>query len=201
MVTTQRIDWSTPSPWLKTVATLLPLWLVALAVMGEGFPAPPVSIEAASVFFLLAVALSILLLWQRWMTIELLLYTFLPLAFVFGFDEISTAYKSPFILLCTLVLSVGLIGYQHSTTTWWRAFAGACQSCQLSKSWQLFILVAAAVVCLALAWHAMSNYWQVVAALNYGHCFPDAADCGQLAGHAPPWWALFFGAFQPWQLG
>lgn len=178
MVTTQRIDWSTPSPWLKTAATLLPLWLVALAVMGEGFPEPPVSIEAAGVFFLLAVGLSILLLWQRWMTVELLLYTFLPLAFMFAFDEISTAYKTPFILLCTLILTVGLIGYQHSTTTWWRVFS----------------LVAAAVVCLALAWHAMSNYWQVVAALNYGDCFPDAADCGQLAGHAPPWWALFFGA-------
>lgn len=177
MIATHKLSWTTPAPWLKTVTTLVPLWLVGLAVMGEGFPAPPLSIEVASIFFLLAVGLSILLLWQRWMPVELLLYSFLPLAFMFAFDEISTAYKTPFILLCTLVLTVGIIGYQYSTNTWWRAFS----------------LLAAAVVSLALAWHAMSNYWQVVAGLHYGDCFPDAANCGRLAGVAPPWWALFFG--------
>lgn len=177
MVTAYTIDWRAPSPWVKTAATLLPLWLVALAVMAEGFPAPPVSIEAASIFFLLAIALSILLLWQRWMQVELLLYTFLPLAFVYGFDEISTAYKTPFILLCTLVLSMGLVIYQGHRGTWWR----------------VWVLLAAAAVALGLAWHAAASYWQMTGALGYTRCFPGAVGCPPLGDQAKPWWTLFFG--------
>lgn len=163
--------------WSKILASLFPLWLTAIAVTAEGFPRPPVSIETAITCVVLAVVISMLLLWQRWVTIELVLYSFIPLAYVVILDEISTAYKTPFILLCTLVLSMGLVVYQGNRGTWWR----------------VLVLLAAAAIGLGLAWHAAASYWQMTSALGYTRCFPGAVGCPALGDQARPWWALFFG--------
>ena len=160
---------------LANAAGLLPLWLVALAITVEGFPRPPISLPVAVLALALAIGISLLALWKRWMTVDLVLVSFFPLALLGPFDEISTAYKTPFILLCALVLTAGILLYQRSQTVRWR--------------W--LILLAAAGVTWLLAWHAALNYWQMVADLGYERCLPDAAGCAPLAGRGSPWWALF----------
>ena len=103
------------------------------------------------------------------------LVSFFPLLLLPVFDEISTAYKTPFILLCALVLTAGILLYQRSRALRWR--------------W--LILLAAAGLTWLLAWHATLNYWQMVADLGYERCLPDASGCAPLAGRGRPWWALF----------
>lgn len=167
----------TPRPWSITLANLLPLWCFSFAIMAEGFPSPLIPIELAAAALVLAVAASLGLLWKRWLTIELLLYNLCPLLLLSTFDEISTHYKTPFIILCALSLTVGGIVYQAS------------RSARLGRG---LILLATAVVTLGLAWHATSNFWEMASALGYGHCFPDAYGCAPLTGQAMPWWVVFF---------
>jgi hypothetical protein len=161
---------------VATLANLLPLWLLSLAIMREGFPQPPVSLELAVTAFVLAIAVSILLLWKGWLTFDLLLYTLFPFILLFTFDEIDTSYKSPFILLCALILSIGFIGAQRSGS-----FA--------VRSLILFLVIMTTWV---LAAHAAQNYWQMVGDLGYGECFPGTQGCPPLTGKETPWWALFF---------
>jgi hypothetical protein len=160
---------------LAHAASLLPLWLVALAITVEGFPRPPISLPVAMLALVLAMGFSLVALWKRWMTVELVLVSFFPLLLLRTFDEISTTYKTPFILLCALVLTAGILLYQRSRALRWR--------------W--LILLAAAGLTWLLAWHATFNYWQMVADLGYERCLPDAAGCAPLAGRGRPWWALF----------
>lgn len=167
-----------PLSWPPTLASLLPLWLLALAVTAEGFPTPPISIELATISLGLAICVGIVLLWKGRMTLGLLLYSLLPFLFLPTFDEISTAYKTPFILLCTLILTAGIVGHLSSPSR------------NLGR-W--LILLSAAVVTLALAHHATSNFWDMVGDLGYVRCFPDAHGCAPLTGQETPWWILFFG--------
>jgi len=160
---------------LANAAGLLPLWLVALAITVEGFPRPPISLPVAALALALAVAVSLAALWKRWMTVELALVSFFPLLLLPIFDEISTAYKTPFILLCALVLSAGILLYQRS---------------RARRRWRWLILLAAAGLAWLLAWHVTLNYWQMAADLGYERCLPDAAGCPSLAGRGQPWWAL-----------
>jgi hypothetical protein len=144
--------------------------------MTEGFPRPPISIELAIISFVLAITVSIVLLWKRWMTIELILYSLFPFHLLYTFDEISTTYKTPFIILCTLSLTVGIVGYQHNRSAWWR--------------W--LILLFTAIVTWMMAWHAAFSFWQMASDLGYIRCFPDAHGCALLTGQETPWWILFF---------
>lgn len=170
--------YQTPSHfWGKTLAPLLPLWLLSFAIMAEGFPPPPISIEIAAIALALAIVVSLGLLWKRWMTIELVLYNLRPLFLLSTFDEISTAYKTPFILLCALSLTLGGIGYQTGRST---------------RFGRGLILLVAALATLALAWHATTNFWEMASELGYVQCFPDAHGCPPLNGQAAPWWVLFF---------
>jgi hypothetical protein len=168
--------WTKSLSWSPTLVSLLPLWLVSFAVMAEGFPRPPISIELATFSLALAIFLGILLLWKGWLTVELLLYSFLPFLLLPGFDEISTTYKTPFIMLCALILTVGMIGYQLS---------------HWARPARLLILLFAAVVTLAMAGHATSSFWAMVSDLGYVRCFPDAHGCAPLTGEETPWWVLF----------
>jgi hypothetical protein len=161
---------------MAILATLLPLWLLSVAIMTEGFPRPPISIELAITSFVLAITISILLLWKRWMTIELLLYSLFPFLLLSSFDEISTTYKTPFIILCALLLTAGIVGYQRSRSVRWR--------------W--LILLAATVVTLVMAWHAAFSFWHMAEDLGYVRCFPDYQGCAPLTGRETPWWILFF---------
>jgi len=177
MENVKEIRWADPRSWSATLASLLPLWLLSFAIMAEGFPRPPVSVALAITSFVLAIAVSIVLFWKRWMTIELILYSLVPLVLLITFDEISTTYKSPFIILCTLLLTAGLVGYQRNR----------------SARWRWLILVSIAVVTLVMASHAASSFWQMAGDLGYGECFPDAQGCAPLTGQETPWWTLFFG--------
>jgi len=155
---------------------VLPLWLVALATTAEGFPRPPVSVEIAGVALTLAVLVSLVLLWKRWLTVELLVYSFAPLALVVLLDEISTAYKTPFIFASALVLTIGAVIYQRSG--WPRWLRG-------------LILLAFAAAMLLLAAHAASAFWTMASDRGYDRCFPDQHGCPPLTDDATPWWLLY----------
>jgi hypothetical protein len=92
------------------------------------------------------------------------------------FDEISTSYKTPFILLCALLLSTGMVLAQRSSSMTWR--------------WIILLFVFAGTW--ALASHAVQNYWHMVDDLGYIECMPDYQGCAPLTGNETPWWVLFF---------
>jgi len=177
MGTINKIRLPLEDSWFATLACLLPLWLLSLSITVEGFPNPPISGELAVAAFWLAIATSIILLWRRWLEVDLLLYTFLPFALLVMFDEISTAYKSPFILICAFILSVGIVAAKHSSV--------------LAQRWMLLLLTAVATWMLAS--HAARDYWDMVGNLVFGDCFPYTKGCPPLAGTETPWWVLFFG--------
>ena len=178
MKTIEYVRWADPPLWKATLANLLPLWLLSFVFTAEGFPPPPISIELAATAFVLAIAVSLVLLWLRWLTPELLLYSFFPLILLFLFDEISTSYKTPFILLCALLLTTGIVGYQLSL-----------YKDSVGLGWLILLVVAIAIWMLAS--HAVQNYWQMVGDLGYG-CIPDTQGCAPLTGKETPWWVLFF---------
>lgn len=161
---------------MASLVSLLPLWLVSLAVTTEGFPRPPISPPLAIGALVSAVVISFAALLKGWMTVELLLVSFFPLMLLPIFDEISTAYKTPFILLCALVMTAGILLYRRSCPGPWR--------------W--LILLAATGATWLLAQHLALNYWQMAADLDYVHCLPDAAGCPPLAGRGIVWWRLVF---------
>jgi len=165
-----------PRSWSQTLASLLPLWLLALAISVEGFPRPPVSPPVAISSFFLSIFLAMLLLWRKWIPAGMVLYYSLLFVFLVGFDEISTTYKTPFLFVCALLMSAGIIYYQRSRTT--------------RARW--VILVTAACISLLVAGHAVDKFWQMTAELGYVRCFPDAAGCPPLDGRGHPWWWLLF---------
>jgi hypothetical protein len=173
-----RIRMAQPRSWSTTLASMLPLWLLSLSIMVEGFPPPPISGEVAIAAFVTTIVLSILLTWKRWMTIELLLYSLSPFRFLVAFDEISTRYKSGFIVVCAVILTSGVVGYQRG---------------RLSRALRWPILLAAATLAFFAARHFSNSFWGMVSDLGvYERCFPDAPGCPPLAGIGAPWWALVF---------
>jgi hypothetical protein len=92
------------------------------------------------------------------------------------FEEISTTYKSPFILLCALILSIGIIGAKRSNS--------------VTVRWLLLLLLA--VITWVLASHAAQSYWRMVDGLGFPfECMPDTQNC-PLPGNLSPWWVLIF---------
>ena len=53
---------ASPRAWRTTLVSLLPFWLLSIAVMAEGFPRPPVPIRLAYASFVLAILTVMLLL-------------------------------------------------------------------------------------------------------------------------------------------
>ena len=174
----KKLRYANEDSWLATFASLLPLWLWSLAISVEGFPSPPIPVEVGIAFFGLAIALSILLIWKRWLSPDVLLVSLVPFVFIYNFDEISTRYKTPFILLCALILSIGMVIAQRSDS--------------LTVRWLSLLFVTVAV--LVLSSNAARNYWHMAGELGpfeFG-CFPDAYGCPPLTGNETPWWVLFF---------
>jgi hypothetical protein len=180
METIKKIGWADLGSWWATLASLFPLWLISLAVMSEGFPKPFLSPGLALSALILALAVSVVLLWKVWLTFELLLYSLFPFILLFLFDEISTRYKTPFILLCALLLTIGIIGYQRSLS-----------KDSIKVGWLILLVVF--VGTWILAFHAAQNYWHLAGDFC-GACFPDGSGQNDLAftGHEAPWWILFF---------
>jgi hypothetical protein len=145
--------------------------------MVEGFPPPPISGEVAVAAFVTAIVASIVLTCKRWMTIELVLYSLYPLLLLYAFDEISTAYRTPFIVVCALILTAGAVGYRRGHS---------------SRPVRCLILLAAVIVTSLAAFHSAGSFWAMASDLGYERCFPDAHGCAPLAGRGTPWWVLVF---------
>lgn len=166
-----------PHAGISLLANLLPVWLCSLAITVEGFPRPPISPEVAIGAFIGALAIGVLLIWRGWATVEVVLYSLFPLLLLAPFDEISTAYKTPFIALCALILTAGIMVYQRA---------------RVARGQRLLILLVFAAATYALAYHAIFNFWEMATQLGYYRCFPDAHGCPPLPSQAPSWLALFF---------
>ena len=178
METIKKTPWFPEDSWLATFASLLPLWLFSLAITVEGFPAPPIPVEVGIASFWLAIAVGIVLLWKSWLSPDVALVSLIPFVIIFNFDEISTRYKTPFILFCALILSIGTVIAQRNGS--------------VTIRWLTLLFVVVAV--LVLSSNAAQNYWQMAVELgpfDFG-CFPDAQGCPPLTGNETPWWALFF---------
>jgi hypothetical protein len=172
-----KIRWAAQDSWMAILATLLPLWLLSFTIMVEGFPNPPISLAMAIVAFVLAIAISIVLLRVCWLTLDLILYSLFPFVFLFVFDEISTSYKTPFILVCALILSIAMVGAQRSSSE--------------NLRWRIWLVIN--ILIWVLASHALERYWDMVDNLVFfGDCFPYTKGCLPLAGNETPWWVLFF---------
>jgi hypothetical protein len=167
--------WAPEDSWLAILASLLPLFMLSMAVMVEGFPDPPISPALAVTAFVLAIVTGIDQLRRGWLEIDLLLYSLIPFTLLVMFDEISTSYKTPFILVCALILSAGIIGAQRSKSVTLRCLT------------LLFFVV----LTWALATRAVQNYWHMVDNLVFGECFPYAQGCPPLSGDETKWWVLF----------
>lgn len=176
METIKNARWAASDSWIAAIASLLPLWLLSIAILVEGFPRPPISLELAVSAFALAIAVSIVLLWRKWLTPELILYSLFPVILLVIFDEIATNYKTPFILVCGLILTTGIIGAKRSNSA--------------TVRWLILLCIAAATG--VLASHAVQNYWHMVDDLVFGECFPYTRDCPPLSGNETAWWVLFF---------
>jgi len=175
MKTMAYIRWADPPVWQATLANSLPLWMLSFALL----PYPPLFSEMpAGIFFVIFIAVIILLLWLRWFTPELILYTFWSIIPVFIFDEMSARYETYFILLCVLILTLGIFGYQLSL-----------HKGTLGAAWLILLVFFIGTWMLAL--HANQNYWQMVGELGYG-CATGMPDCILMPDNATPGWILFF---------
>lgn len=174
MKTIAYLRWADPPLWKATLANLLPLWLLCLAI----FP-PSIFEKLTGIFFALSIVVIILLLWFRWFTPELIFYSFFPIIAFFIFEEISPSYKTPFILFCTLLLSIGIFGYRLSLHKY-----------SVGLAWLILFVVF--IGTWMLASNANQNYRQMVGDLGYG-CDPYMCCCpAPLPANATPWWVLFF---------
>ena len=174
MKTIAYIRWADPPLWMATLADLLPLWLLSLAILPSSLSA-----KLAGMLFLLSIAVMILLLWLRWFTFDLIFYSFFPIIPLFIFEEISPGYQTPIILFCMLLLTMGIVGYRVSL-----------HKDVLGLGWLILLFVF--IGTWMLASNANRNYWQMIVDLGYG-CDPFNSGCPfALPANPTPWWALFF---------
>jgi hypothetical protein len=175
MKTIAYIRRADPPVWQATLANSLPLWLLSSLLL----PSLPFSAAIGYLISLTFIALIVFLLWLGWYTPELILYSLCPIILLFLFEEVSPAYKTSFILFCTLLLTAGITGYRFS----------------LHKDvlgWGWLVLVVAFIGTWVLASNADQNYWQMIADLGYG-CDPYSPGCpAPVPAHGTPWWVLFF---------
>jgi hypothetical protein len=47
----KKIRWGSEDSWIATLASLLPFWLLSVAIMAEGFPKPLIPRELAAPIF------------------------------------------------------------------------------------------------------------------------------------------------------
>ncbi len=145
MKTIPKIEWEELGSWRATLASLLPLWLFFIFytnISGSFFEI----LEMIALYLIIPVCIVSLL--KGWMTFDLLLYSFLPIAILFLFDEIDWSYRISILLFCTLILTVGIVGYQRSLN-----------KNSVTLAWLILLLTAIATWIFAS--HAVQNYWQM----------------------------------------
>lgn len=167
------IRWADPPLWWVTLANLLPLWSLSFLLLPL-----PVSWKFGEISCVLYIAATVLLLWLRWFTPELIIYSFFPIILSAIFDEMSPSYEIQFILLCTLLMSIGIFGYRLSL-----------HKDYIGLGWLLLLLFF--VGTWMVASHANQNYWQMLSDLGYT-CVPETQGCTPLTGNETPSWVLFF---------
>ena len=136
------IRWADPPLWLITFASLLPLWLLSFAFTARSY-------ELAVILLVLTGAVCIILLWLGWFTPELILYSLFLFTTLFIFEELPVLYKTTFRLSCTLILTIGIVGYRISL-----------HRDAISLAWLILLVVF--IGTWFLASHAGQNYWQMV---------------------------------------
>ena len=145
MKTMPEIEWEELGSWKATIASLLPLWLFFFAYTNlSGSILEILEIIA----FSLIIPVCIVSLLKGWMTFDLLLYSFLPIPILFLFDEIDWSFRISILLFCTLILTVGIVGYQRSLN-----------KDSVTLAWLSLLL--AAVAAWIFASHAVQNYWKM----------------------------------------
>ena len=145
MKTMPKIEWEEMGSWRATLASLLPLWLFFFFYTQISGPILEI-LEIIALFLIIPVC--ILSLWKGWMTFDLFLYSFFPIAILFLFDEIDWNYRTSILLFCTLILTVGIVGYQRSLN-----------KDSVTLAWLSLLL--AAIAAWIFASHAVQNYWQM----------------------------------------
>jgi hypothetical protein len=111
MKTMPKIEWEELGSWKATIASLLPLWLFFFAFTNMSGSILEI-LETIAFFLIIPVCIVSLL--KGWMTFDLLPYSFLPMFIQFFFDDIDSSCKLLLKLLCTLTLTLGIVGYQRS---------------------------------------------------------------------------------------
>jgi hypothetical protein len=145
MKTMQKIEWEELGSWKATLASLLPLWLFFFAFTNISDSSLEI-LEIIAFYLILPVCIVSLL--KGWMTFELLLYSFFPIPIMFLFDEMDWSYRISILLFCTLILTVGIVGYQRSLN-----------KDSVTLAWLILLLTAIATWIFAS--HAVQNYWQM----------------------------------------
>ena len=145
MKTVPKIEWEEMGSWRATLASLLPLWLFFFFYTNISGSILEI-LEIIALFLIIPVY--IVSLWKGWMTFDLLLYSFFPIAILFLFDEMDWSYRVSILLFCTLILTVGIVGYQRSLN-----------KDSVTLAWLSLLL--AAVAAWIFASHAVQNYWQM----------------------------------------
>ena len=111
------------------------------------------------------------------MTFEILLYCLFPFLLMIPLDETSMAYRVTLILACTVLLSMGIVGYHISLNR-----------DRIGLAWLILLLVFMGTWFFAS--HANQNYWQMAVDLGYNAC--DNEGCVALTPTGTSWWILFF---------
>jgi len=145
MKTMPKIEREELGSWKATLASLLPLWLFFFAYTNISGSILEI-LEIIALYLIIPVC--IVSLWKGLMTFDLLLYSFFPITILFLFDEIDWSYRISILLFCTLILTVGIVGYQRSLN-----------KDSITLAWLSLLL--AAVSAWIFASHAVQNYWQM----------------------------------------
>jgi hypothetical protein len=145
MKTVPKIEWEELGSWKATLASLLPLWLFFFAFTNISGSFLEI-LEIIAFYLILPVCIVSLL--KGWMTFELLLYSFFPIPIMFLFDEMDWSFRISILLFCTLILTVGIVGYQRSLN-----------KDSVTLAWLILLLTA--IAAWIFASHAVQNYWQM----------------------------------------
>jgi len=111
MKTIPKIERDELGSWKATLVSLLPLWLFFFAF--TNIPGSFFEILETIAFYLILPVI-VVSLWKGWMTFDLLPYSFLPMFIQLFYDDIDSSCKLFLKLLCTLTLTLGIVGYQRS---------------------------------------------------------------------------------------
>jgi hypothetical protein len=174
--TIRKMRWVDVGSWQATLASLLPLWFLCLAMV-MAFSQIDIPVGLVYIAFWLFPILSLVFIGIGWMTFEVLLYSLFPILLQFSLDETSMAYRITLIVACTVFLSIGIVGYHISLNR-----------DKIGLAWLILLLVFIATWFFAS--RTNQNYWQMADALGYYAC--DNNGCAPLIPKSTSWWILFF---------